>query len=491
MTQIINQLAEIEVSNEVLQQLDVAGIYQSFSANYRKLDDLKNFRSEYEKKNRLMRWWHNDKLRDAQLDSAEVQSEFSKTIGQLMMISIMQSKRLAEQQTQLNEQQGRLKAQADGIAEHAGELQRQHQVLAEQSAKLQDQADGIAEHTDELQKQHQVLSEQSRKLENLVHEYFALKGLTEEGAQKLVDIARDVKATKSEMLHEFDVRSKGVDALCADVSSGMATLSMQVGEQIRASAQLTHAELASVQRETREALETSEASLHAHTKASQDALNEGMDRLAESLHVTKADLQERQDQLSKDVESLSADVFANIATASSQLEEQMRLDAKHTETAIAGVKRETKEALLSHEKGLQALREATQSALNQSMEMLTRSLREIEGKLQSKHSTLESRVSDLNEKHDQQLFGHREKLGLIDAAVEVLSSRSSELATAISGTKAGLANSVEQQQTHQDVMTAFQQKVSKSLKSLRYAAAGLSVVSLGLVGALAHFMKLI
>lgn len=92
MSQIINELATIEVSNEVLQQLDVGGIYQSFSKNYRKLDDLKNFRTEYEKKNWLMRWWHNDKLRDAQLDSAEVQAEFSKTIGQLMMISIMQSK---------------------------------------------------------------------------------------------------------------------------------------------------------------------------------------------------------------------------------------------------------------------------------------------------------------------------------------------------------------------------------------------------------------
>ena len=74
MSEIINQLSSLEVSNEILHQLDVGGIYQSFSKNYRKLDDLKNFRSDYEKKNGLMRWWHNDKLRDAQLDSAEVQA---------------------------------------------------------------------------------------------------------------------------------------------------------------------------------------------------------------------------------------------------------------------------------------------------------------------------------------------------------------------------------------------------------------------------------
>ena len=137
MSQIINQLATIELSDEVLQGLDIGSIYQNFNKNYRNLDSLKNFKTEYEKKNAVMRWWHNDKLQDAQLNSAEVQAEFSKTIGQLMMLSIMQSKKLSEQQTQLNEQQGKLKSQADGIAEHAGELQNQHQVLAEQSEKLE------------------------------------------------------------------------------------------------------------------------------------------------------------------------------------------------------------------------------------------------------------------------------------------------------------------------------------------------------------------
>lgn len=372
MSQIINELATIEVSNEVLQQLDVGGIYKSFSSNYKKLDDLKNFRSDYEKKNKLMRWWHNDKLRDAQLDSAEVQAEFSKTIGQLMMISIMQSKKLSEQQALLNDQQGKLKDQADGIAEHAGKLQEQHHVLAEQS----------------------------QKLEALVREYFELKGLTEEGAQKLIAIAREVKATKDQMLEEFSARANAVEAVCAEVQSRMESVSAQVDARIRQSEEQTQAGIAGVQRDTREALTAYAASQRAHQEAAQNALNQSLDKLAQSQ-------------------------------------------------------------------------------------------REASAELQSKQAAFESRVSDLSEQQALQLAAHQEKLGSIDGAVEGLAAQSSDLAAAIARANAGLASSVEQQKTHQDATVAFQQEVSKSLKRLRYAAAGLSVVVLGLVGAVVHLMKLI
>lgn len=227
MSQIINQLATIELSDEVLQGLDIGSIYQNFNKNYRNLDSLKNFKTEYEKKNAVMRWWHNDKLQDAQLNSAEVQAEFSKTIGQLMMLSIMQSKKLSEQQTQLNEQQGKLKSQADGIAEHAGELQNQHQVLAEQSEKL----------------------------ETLVHEYFELKGLTEDGAQRLITIAQEVKATKDGMLQEFTIRTKNIEVLCDEVAMQMASVSSQATEQFRLSSEQTQSSIQALQKETRHELD--------------------------------------------------------------------------------------------------------------------------------------------------------------------------------------------------------------------------------------------
>ena len=370
MSQIINELATIEVSNEVLQHLDLGGIYQSFSQNFRKLDNLKNFRTEYEKKNRLMRWWHNDKLRDAQLDSAEIQAEFSKTIGQLMMISIMQSKKLSEQQAQLNNQQGKLKNQADGIAEHAGKLQEQHQVLAEQS----------------------------QKLETLVREYFDLKGLTEEGAQKLIDIAREVKATKDGMLQAFDLRSKTVEAMCAVVQTRLESVAAQVDERIRQSAEQTQVGIAGVQRETREALAASDASQRARQEATQNIFNQGMERLTQNQH-------------------------------------------------------------------------------------------EAEARQQSQHTALESRLSELAEMYDKQAAAHQEKLGSVDVAINGLSVQSGELASALSDTKAGLASSVQQQQNYQQGMELFQNKASRSFKSLRYVALGLSVAVLGLLGGVAYLIK--
>lgn len=183
--EVIDQLASIEVNNETLQHINVLDIYRNFSDNYKKLDNLKSFRSEYEKKNFLEIWWHNDKLRDAQLDSAEVQAEFSKTIGQLMMVSIMQAKKLAEQQEQLNVQQTGLRSQADRIEKN----------------------------TSELQKQQQKLADQSEQLRKLVCEYFELKDLTD---RKLIAIANEIKNAKKDMLSEFSDRTAKVDELRDD-----------------------------------------------------------------------------------------------------------------------------------------------------------------------------------------------------------------------------------------------------------------------------------
>ncbi len=370
MSQIINKLATIEVSDDVLQQLDIDSIYQSFSENYRKLDNLKTDRLEHQKKNRLMRWWHSDELQKAQLDSAEVQAEFSKTIGQLMMISIKKKKKLSEQQTQLNEQQGKLKTQADGIAEHAGKLQEQHHVLAEQSDRL----------------------------EALVREYFELKGLTEEGAQRLIEIARDVKATKDQMLQEFASSVKGVEAVCADVQSYMERFSAQMDERVRQNAEQTQAEIASVQREIREALVASEARQKTHQEATKDALGQCMERLAQNR-------------------------------------------------------------------------------------------REVETLLQSKYLALESRFSERAGMLEQKLAAFQEKFGTIDGAIEGLSVRLSDLGTVLAGLKAGMVHNAAQQQTYQDAMATFQQEVSKRLKCLSYFSAGMSVVTLGILCAIAYLMK--
>lgn len=370
MSQIINDLATIDVTNEMLQKLNVDGIYRDFSRNYKKLDNLKNFRSDYEKKNALMRWWHSDKLQDAHLDSAEIQAEFSKTIGQLMMISIMQSKKLAEQQVQLNEQQGKLKLQADGIAEHAGELQKQHQVLAEQSEKL----------------------------ETLVREYFELKGLTEEGAQRLIDIANEVKVTKDGMLQAFATRSKHVEVLCNDIASQMASLSAQVNDQIRKSTEQAQFGINTLQHELRAALTASESALR---------------------------------------------------------EEQ----------------------------------EAGQQAVNRNIEELEQVQREAEANHHAKSAALESSLSCLSTKFEEQKATYQEKLGLIEGELAGQCAQITDVASHLSTTNAEHAICMAQQRALQDVIVNLQNDVTGRIKRMGYLVIGLSGVVLGMVGGMAHLLR--
>lgn len=233
MTKILNELATIEFSEDILSRLNLNSIYDSFKKNYQKLDNLKHARSEHEERNVLMRWWHNDKLQDAQLDSAEVQAEFSKTIGQLMLISIMQAKKLVEQQTQLNAQQGKLQTQADGIAQQASQLQLQHHRLADQS----------------------------NQLEKLVREYFELKGLTEDGAERLIEIAAEVKGTKDDVLQQFAIRMHQIDDVQASVTGQIASLSAQVDAQLHLHLTQTQRTVVELQRETQERLLASESHL--------------------------------------------------------------------------------------------------------------------------------------------------------------------------------------------------------------------------------------
>lgn len=369
MSQIINELATIKVSEEMLQQLG-DGIFQDFSKYFQKLDDLKNFRSDYEKKNWLMRWLHNDELRDAQLDSSEVQAEFSKTIGQLMMISIRQSKKLSEQQTQLYEQQGKVKTQADGIAELAAELQKQHQVLAGQSGELK----------------------------NLVEEYFALKGLTEEGAQRLIEIAREIKGTKDGMLQEFAVRTKDVEVLCGDVTSQMASLSVQVNDQIRQSEEQTQFGIVALQHETREVLAASQSALRKEQVAAQQAA---------SFH----------------------------------------------------------------------------------MEKMEQGQREIEARQLTKSALLESILSGVSTKLEQMESTHSEKIGLVEGELGGLATRTTVVANALSGTKVELTACVQQQKTFEKALESFQNEVFGRIKRFGYLAAGLSVVVVGMLAAMARLLR--
>lgn len=317
MSQIINQLATIKINDEMLQQFDVAANNKSFTDLFRRLDDLKNVRSEHSKKNFIMRWWDSNKLREAELDAVDVQAEFSKRIGQMMVIIIMQSKHLTEQQTKLNEQQGKLKSQGDVIAEQTATLQKQHHTLAEQSAKL----------------------------ENLVCEHIVLKGLTEEGTQKLIEIAHEMKATKDGMLQEFEIRFKNKEAVWDEMQTiHMEAIFAQVDKRLRLSAENIQTKIVAVQNETREALTAYQASQRVHQEVAHNALNQDMARLAQSHREAETLLQSKHSALESLLSKLSQKHDRQFAAHEEKLGaiegtvEGLSVRSSDLATALAGVK---------------------------------------------------------------------------------------------------------------------------------------------------------
>lgn len=179
MFDVIDQLAGIPMDDSALDQLDLTNVFENFVRNYKKLDDLKNFRSDYEQRNFLSRWWDNDKLKDAQLDSAEVQAEFSKTIGQLVAISLFQAQKINRQQQKLTEHQHTIKEQVEAGRQHTKEIERQQKIQCEQAEKI-----------------HQ-----------LVENYIAVKGISDESIRRLAAIVAKINATKE----EFFAESRRVD----------------------------------------------------------------------------------------------------------------------------------------------------------------------------------------------------------------------------------------------------------------------------------------
>lgn len=197
MADVINQLARMEITEEALIQVDMKNVLGDFQDSYKKLDNFKKARTDHEKRWLFAKLWHHGEVGEAQLDALEVQADFSKTIGQLMMISILQSKKLSEQQTLLNAQQIGLKTQADGIEKN----------------------------TLTLQDQQKELKEQAEKLERLVKDYFALEGLTKNGAERLVEFAKKIRGTEEDLQREFTAR-------VAEMNATFGRFSLEIDDRI-------------------------------------------------------------------------------------------------------------------------------------------------------------------------------------------------------------------------------------------------------------------
>ena len=180
MSETITQIAKISIPEEILKQADLPVLFQRFQQLFHQLDHFKDVRNHVEAREWHEKFWcalTGDKtLENAQLDALQEQAEFSKAIGQLMVLSILMSRQLNEQQNTLAMQQDQIKKQTTNIGEH----------------------------TKKLAKQNEELNEQSKMLEETFKQYLELRGLTQENVKTLYTVAQEVKSTKNELLQAFE-----------------------------------------------------------------------------------------------------------------------------------------------------------------------------------------------------------------------------------------------------------------------------------------------
>ena len=182
MEDIINKMALVPVSPKMIEKVDMASLLKSLEDDFEQLENFKKFRNDYEEKNFIGRWWDNNELEGAQLDAVVLQASFSKKLGQLMVVAITQSQMLTQQQVVLKEQQEEIKNQTQDIASV-------NRSIADQQGKL---------------------AEQQRDMQKLIDDYFELKGLTAEGAKKLILIAHEVEATKDQLIEKVEQSVSGI-----------------------------------------------------------------------------------------------------------------------------------------------------------------------------------------------------------------------------------------------------------------------------------------
>lgn len=250
LAKVVKTMSQVNIPQDLIDQVDMKALLEGFKKDYDELDGLKTAREKHEKRSFVGRWWNKDELEDAQLSAAELQASFSKKLGQLMVISVAQSQQLNLQQHDLSEQQHTIKRQTEKLARN----------------------------DEELKEQQFNLEEQNNKLEKLVNDYFELKGLTQDGALKLIRIANDVKETRDSLIMSFEERMVEI-------------------EKIRQSIDAEHADLVSQQTHQLHTFKIEASNcLDAHQQQMQLSLQQSMQQIAqveEQLQQTLATFEQR------------------------------------------------------------------------------------------------------------------------------------------------------------------------------------------------------
>lgn len=144
MSEIISQIAQINVPQDVLQNADFDGIVNDFRRHFRRLDDFQRLHGPVGTHESLQPLWQAIASGDRPDTSDLEVTALAKTLGQLIVLSVVQSQQLQHQQDALGSQQTATRTlqqkvkqahtllaehqQAQGV--HSGEMQQvMHQLL--------------------------------------------------------------------------------------------------------------------------------------------------------------------------------------------------------------------------------------------------------------------------------------------------------------------------------------------------------------------------
>lgn len=231
MSEIISQIAQINVPQDVLQNADFDGIVNDFRRHFRRLDDFQRIHGPVGMHDSLQPLWQAIAAGDHRPDTSDLEvSALSKTLGQLIVLSVVQSQQIQHQQDVLGSQQTatrtlqqKVKQQQTVLAEHqqaqsvhSGELQ---QVMSQ----LLEVRNGLVASTQRITEIEQDAHKTREELEIQVKQALAEATIRVDTACEWVQTIADAQTAKVDTLRgalraDADARDQAERLLADDLS---------------------------------------------------------------------------------------------------------------------------------------------------------------------------------------------------------------------------------------------------------------------------------
>lgn len=138
MSEIISQIAQINVPQDVLQNADFDGIVNDFRRHFRRLDDFQRIHGPVGMHDSLQPLWQAIAAGDHRPGTSDLEvSALSKTLGQLIVLSVVQSQQLQRQQDDLASQQATTRSLQQKLKQQQATLAEHHQAQGTHRGELQ------------------------------------------------------------------------------------------------------------------------------------------------------------------------------------------------------------------------------------------------------------------------------------------------------------------------------------------------------------------